>query len=212
MDALDKKKQLEIKALQFFARNDFERSNLDHIAKALGVTKGAVYHYFDSKEDLFLASVNYLLDVMGELFGQGLPRDVPVKMILDNLFQMDEVILEINSKLGMEEGLGEYKNILYLLLTGLKKFPDLIDKIDSLYRSFRESLEDLLNAGIVRGEIKRDTDSKAVAYEITAFYEGALLLGAFSRQKDYVVLGPRVCESIWNRIAADAVHPATVEE
>lgn len=209
MGTSDTKKQLEIKALQFFARNDFERSNLNDIAKALGVTKGAIYHYFTGKEDLFLASVNQLLDVMMEMFAMGLPRDIPLNILLDNLFQMDEMIKEISRVMGIENGLDEYKDILYLFLTGIKKFPELLVRIDSLYSSFTNSLEDLLNAGIVRGEIRRDVDSKAIAFEITAFYEGALLLGAFSSKKDYVVLGPRVCKSIWKRIAVD---PAAASE
>ena len=57
-------------------------------------------------------------------------------------------------------------------------------------------------AGAIRqGEIRKDTDIEAIAYEITAFYEGALLLGAFTDKKDYVLLGPRVCDSIWKRMA-----------
>ncbi|MBF9014936.1 MULTISPECIES: TetR/AcrR family transcriptional regulator [unclassified Oceanispirochaeta] len=205
MGTSDTKKQLELKALQFFARNDFERSNLNDIAKALGVTKGAIYHYFSSKEDLFLAAVNQLLDMMMDMFGQGLPRDIPINILLDNLFHMEEMMVEVSRSLGLEEGLNEYKNILYLFLTGIKKFPDLQERIDALYSGFTDSLEDLLNAGIVRGEIRRDVDSKAIAYEITAFYEGALLLGAFSNKKDYIVLGPRVCQSIWERIAVESV-------
>lgn len=205
MGTSDTKTQLELKALQFFARNDFERSNLNDIAKALGVTKGAIYHYFSSKEDLFLAAVNHLLDVMMNMFGQGLPRDIPINILLDNLFHMEEMMEEVSRSLGLEEGLDEYKNILYLFLTGTKKFPDLQERIDALYSGFTDSLEDLLNAGIVRGEIRRDVDSKATAYEITAFYEGALLLGAFSNKKDYIVLGPRVYKSIWERIAVDPV-------
>lgn len=203
MGTSDTKKQLELKALQFFAKNDFERSNLNNIAQALGVTKGAIYHYFSSKEDLFNASVNQLLDVMTRMFAQGLPRDIPIKMLLDNLFRMDEVIQEISRALDMEGGLEEYKDILYLFLTGTKKFPGLMERIDGIYTGFINALEDLLNAGIVRGEIRRDTDSRAIAYEITAFYEGALLLGAFSKRKDYIVFGPRVCQSIWERIAVN---------
>ena len=42
-----------------------------------------------------------------------------------------------------------------------------------------------------------------VAYEITAFYEGALLLGGITDRKDFLDLGPRVCAMIWSRIAAE---------
>ena len=87
MGSSETKKQLELKALQFFSEHDFDRSNLNDIAKALGVTKGAIYHYFRSKDELFLAAVNHLLDVMMEMFTKGLPRDIPVKNLLENLFR-----------------------------------------------------------------------------------------------------------------------------
>ncbi len=203
MGSSDTKKQLELKALQFFSENDFDRSNLNDIARALGVTKGAIYHYFSSKDDLFLASVNHLLDVMMDMFTKGLPRDIPVKGLLENLFQMEEMMIALARALGIKGDVDMYRNTLYLFLTGTKKFPQLTDRLDELYTGFIDSLENLLNAGIVRGELRRDVDARAIAFEITAFYEGALLLGAFSHKNDYTVLGPRVCSSIWRRIAAD---------
>lgn len=203
MGTSDTKKQLERKALQFFARHDFERSNLNDIARALGVTKGAVYHYFNSKEDLFLASVNHLIDGMMDLFAGGFPRDMKMRELLENLFRMDEMVKQISRTMGLGGDLSEYRNVLYLFLTAIKKFPQLQIRIEALYTGFTDSLENLLNAGIVRGEIRRDVDCRAIAYEITAFYEGALLLGAFSTEKDYIVLGPRVCRSIWERIACN---------
>ncbi len=50
MQPNDTKEKLEIQALQFFARHDYERSSLNDIAEAMGVTKGAIYHYFKGKK------------------------------------------------------------------------------------------------------------------------------------------------------------------
>lgn len=201
MGSTNTKEQLELKALQFFANNDFDRSNLNDIARALNVTKGAIYHYFSGKDDLFKAAVNRLLDELMSLFRGSLPREIPVKTVLDNLFEMSLALKDLSNSLGLGNALGEYKNILYFFIVATKKFPETQGRLDLLYKDFQHNLEDLLNAGIVRGEIRRDVDSKALAFEITAFYEGALLLGAFSDNKDFEVLGPRVCDSIWKRIA-----------
>lgn len=45
-------------AAKAFARRGFERTEVDEIAGACGVSKGTVYRYFPSKESLFLASVD----------------------------------------------------------------------------------------------------------------------------------------------------------
>ncbi len=42
-------------ALQVFARNGYHDATMDDIAERLGVSKGALYQYFKSKEDLYRA-------------------------------------------------------------------------------------------------------------------------------------------------------------
>ena len=200
----DTKKLLEIQALHFFAEHDFERSSLNDIARALGITKGAIYHYFKGKDDLFESAMNRLLDEMEQWLIHALPRDIPFKILLENFFTMDEALADLAEKSQLGHAITEYKNIMYLVLAALKKFPNLQTKIDNVYSGFRRVLVSVMNTAIEKGEIREDTDTEAVAFEITAFYEGALLLGAFSERKDYEVLGPRVCRAIWKGIAADS--------
>src|SRR5919106_5213633 len=42
-------------ARELFARDGYEATLLDDVARAAGVTKGALYHHFGSKRDLFRA-------------------------------------------------------------------------------------------------------------------------------------------------------------
>jgi AcrR family transcriptional regulator len=46
-------------ALEVFARKGYRTARLDDVAEAAGVTKGAIYHHFDSKEALLLAVVEH---------------------------------------------------------------------------------------------------------------------------------------------------------
>lgn len=45
-------------ALELFTRLGYAGTSVDAVAAAAGVTKGAVYHHFDSKEHLLLAAVD----------------------------------------------------------------------------------------------------------------------------------------------------------
>jgi AcrR family transcriptional regulator len=47
------KKRILQKAMRLFAENGYHATTMDGIAKAVGVSKGALYLYFDSKETLF---------------------------------------------------------------------------------------------------------------------------------------------------------------
>ena len=42
-------------ALAIFSRTGFEAARLEDIAKTAGVTRGAVYHHFGGKPELYLA-------------------------------------------------------------------------------------------------------------------------------------------------------------
>src|SRR6476620_5974909 len=46
-------------ALRVFAQQGFRTARLDDVADAAGVTKGAIYHYFDTKESLLLGVIEH---------------------------------------------------------------------------------------------------------------------------------------------------------
>src|ERR671925_147037 len=48
-------------AIESFAQTGFDRTKMEDIAKRLGLSKGTIYLYFNSKEDLFLAICEHYL-------------------------------------------------------------------------------------------------------------------------------------------------------
>jgi len=77
-------------ALDLFATQGFARTSVQQIVEAAGVTKGAMYHYFRSKDDLLFAIYEQLLtpqrERLTEIVGRGLPtaetlREVCVDVI-----------------------------------------------------------------------------------------------------------------------------------
>jgi AcrR family transcriptional regulator len=49
-----------------FARRGYADTDLEQVAKAVGVSKAAIYYYFKSKESLFLAAVDQGMRLLGE--------------------------------------------------------------------------------------------------------------------------------------------------
>jgi AcrR family transcriptional regulator len=56
---LRKREQILKSAAACFGANGYSGTDIDAVARAAGITKGTVYHYFESKEDLFLATVDF---------------------------------------------------------------------------------------------------------------------------------------------------------
>ena len=62
---MDRRSDVYCKALDLFIQNGYNGTSISMIAKALGMSKANLYHYFSSKEDLFY---KLYLDYLGKHF------------------------------------------------------------------------------------------------------------------------------------------------
>ncbi|WP_454041717.1 TetR/AcrR family transcriptional regulator [Cellulosimicrobium sp. Marseille-Q8652] len=64
-------------ALELFATQGFANTSVRQVVEAAGVTKGAMYHYFESKDDLLFAIYERILSLqtshLEEIIGRGEP-------------------------------------------------------------------------------------------------------------------------------------------
>ena len=58
-------------AMRMFLENGFERTNLRDLSKAAGITTGAFYRHFTSKEDVFSALVKPTVEELSRMFTSG---------------------------------------------------------------------------------------------------------------------------------------------
>src|SRR5258705_7792292 len=56
-------------AIQVIRGQGYSATTVDDICRAAGLTKGAFFHHFKSKEDLAVATAGHLFAVAGQLFG-----------------------------------------------------------------------------------------------------------------------------------------------
>ena len=72
-------------AFKLMAQNGYESTSISQIAKEAGVSKGLMYNYFDSKEDLLRALLNHAMAEGDKLISEIITSD-PAET-LRNLFQ-----------------------------------------------------------------------------------------------------------------------------
>ncbi|MBA0124989.1 TetR/AcrR family transcriptional regulator [Haloechinothrix sp. YIM 98757] len=65
-------------ATELFAKHGFESTSVQSIVDAAGVTKGAMYHYFDSKDDLLYEIYGRMLRVQTAQLERVASADLPV--------------------------------------------------------------------------------------------------------------------------------------
>jgi len=197
----DTKERSIRQALHYFTRNDYDRSSLKNIAGALGITKGGIYHYFESKEELFKATVLFTLNEFEKIFLRIVTPEISFKQSLKGWFSFEEIKKVIADTLGLDLFL-DYGSVIYLFFTAFKKFPEIRERLDQIYSRMLGMLSHLLEQARKNGEISDDIDLEALAFEIGAFGEGAMLLGGVIRNLNLKDMGERSFKNIWKRIKA----------
>ncbi|MGD9142100.1 MAG: helix-turn-helix domain-containing protein, partial [bacterium] len=66
LDPSLRRREILEKAIRLFARNGYTRTDVQAVARSLGIAKGTVYLYFSSKRDLFLAAVEFAIKRLAE--------------------------------------------------------------------------------------------------------------------------------------------------
>ena len=61
----ERKQQIFQAAITCFNRNGYYQTTMDDIVAESGLSKGALYWYFDSKKELFISLLGYLLEPLG---------------------------------------------------------------------------------------------------------------------------------------------------
>jgi AcrR family transcriptional regulator len=69
------KRDLVDVARRVFAERGYAGTSLDHVVSEAGVTKGALYHHFENKKELFAAVAERVEAELTALVGQGMERD-----------------------------------------------------------------------------------------------------------------------------------------
>lgn len=75
--APERKRQILDSAKRVFARRGYHDTNISHICEDLRIARGTLYQYFQSKQDVFSAVVQDMLDRLRDAIAAEPPIDIP---------------------------------------------------------------------------------------------------------------------------------------
>lgn len=132
-------------ALDCFAERGFAATRLDEVARRAGITKGTLYLYFASKEELFKAVVR---DAIVASIARGEARVGDAAEPAPRLLEL--VLREWTAQIDTPAGA-----IPKLVIAEAGNFPDLARfYLDEVVHRGRSLIRRVLRAGIVRGEFR----------------------------------------------------------
>ncbi|MBU0691709.1 TetR/AcrR family transcriptional regulator [bacterium] len=150
---------LEI-AASLFSKFGFAKTTLDDIADAVGMKKGSLYYYFNSKEAIFSAVIH---EVATKVFSR-------MKEAAATAMTARDAILK-----SVESGLRTSKDTTNVIGVSVQVKMELMPLADRILKGFHEDLikylSDIIDQGIRNGEF-RPCDSTRVAHAVNSSIEG----------------------------------------
>jgi AcrR family transcriptional regulator len=89
MKTMNIKEELARVSVELFSSQGYARTSVQQIVDAAGVTKGALYHYFNSKDDLLFDIYDRILTLqhhnLTEITVRGLPVEQTVRLVCEDV-------------------------------------------------------------------------------------------------------------------------------
>ena len=159
---MDTKEKIIQVAFNLFLQRGYKEVSLKQIVDAVGLTKGAFYHHFTGKEQLFRQIVNIYLLEGGEKVYDDLPKDNLKQFMVSYLERvvafMDRVQQEIydsDKKMGI--------SYFQLAFDGLHLFSDFPNKIMKIHEKERNTWIEVLQNARENGEINTHISDRQLA-------------------------------------------------
>jgi TetR/AcrR family transcriptional repressor of uid operon len=151
-------------AIECFARTGFDKTKMDDIAKLSDLSKGTLYLYFKSKEDLFYGICqNSLEKVKEQLNG--------VSITKKNLVSDAEKFYDY-----FQKGVNPYYNIILLEMSVIATRNPKLRRVLIKHRINRHHvISEFIQLQIKKGFIRKDIDVDAIASGLIGLYEGLVI-------------------------------------
>jgi TetR/AcrR family acrAB operon transcriptional repressor len=158
------RKQLMASAIDCFARFGSQGTSIERIARAAGVTKGAIYYHFRDKEDLLFSAVK---DRIGGFEKQVLAEVTPAEDALSSLRRVVDACF-------FHATVSNHRRfIITLMVEALDTNPALSAEFQRILRRMRAFLAGLIRRGQDDGTIRRDVSPEMAAAVIAGGIIGA---------------------------------------
>jgi len=169
------KERLINSAIELISARSYSTVGVQELCVRVGVTKGSFYHYFPSKRDLTLASIDAIWEIYWNKFLEPvLNSDVSTREKFDRLI---EVFYNYYSS---EKETGGFMNGCKLgnLALELSTQDEAIrQRLERVFLGWITYLERTLEHAVEIGELPQDTDIQTSARSVIAYLEGLALLG-----------------------------------
>ena len=153
-------------AFQVFSEKGFSDTSMDDIVIKSGVSKGGIYNYFKSKEEIFLEIAESRLESRRSLM-DSIPVNSGIHIFLRNYFTA--VLLSLKDERNLMTARFSFE-----FWATVSRNAELNEKAQSRYSKFHSDLIRILKLGVKRGDLSSQLDLDNMGYVILATLDGMM--------------------------------------
>lgn len=151
-------------AARLFASRGFDGTSMSDLAAAAGLTKGAFYHHFESKDALFFAVVQSV-------------QDKWVNAVGTEVMQAPHALDQIMILLTNHARLLHQEPTLCLVMHGLtaemeETNPGFLTALHEVYQGMIGFIQELLQRGQAQQQVRTDVDAQLMAVNLVGLLRG----------------------------------------
>ncbi len=188
----DSKKQILETALKLFLKNSYKEVSLRDIVNEVGLTKGAFYHYYSSKDELFEEVVKYFYNnaIIANY------NKFPKQSLKEFYKHYLNTLLEPDDFDEIEEGGG--MNIFIFLSDAAKRIPDFLEIHTAQRKKERWAWTEIIETAKSNKEIKTNIKNEELASLFLKISDGIVMDQAIVKEDNTELL--KEMERDWDNL------------
>ncbi|MBK6765659.1 MAG: TetR/AcrR family transcriptional regulator [bacterium] len=160
-----RREQILDAAAELFASKGFEKTSVDEIAKAAGLSKGAIYWYFPSKESILIG--------LAEKY-QSQNQTTVVESASEDMYG-PEAVYKAHRHIYAEKANNPIPDLLFRQFVSMgSKHPEIADALARSHCNWVDLITGLLDDAVAKGYFKH-FDTRLVSEAISAMYGGTCI-------------------------------------
>lgn len=146
----ERREQILLFALQEFAEKGYDQTSTNSICKKAGVSKGLLFHYFESKKGLYLYVLDRCIDKYKEIIERIMPE------LSEDIIERISQIMQMKIKIFAEDPLSY--SVVFEAFFDIPK--DISEEIKIRYSTFNDENMSKMYSGLDFGVFRPEIDHK----------------------------------------------------
>jgi TetR/AcrR family acrAB operon transcriptional repressor len=168
-DALETRNSILDTAERVFGKRGVSRTSLEDIAKAAGVTRGAIYWHFRDKADLFTAMVSRVT----------LPMEEPLcrtwdSSVADPLSHVRDKLVEVLKRMTTDPQCRRVFHVVYHKCEYVDEMKDVWKRLGEMRAGCLANIEQGFRDAVAKDQLPKTTDPRRAALGVYALIDGLI--------------------------------------